>query len=163
MLGFYPEPFFCGAVLSGILDGLLCRDPVLLQYNFRGSVECVFPVFYIISLDGERFLQSFSDPFLGFALISWVSPKISQQFGPIYYHHSLPATGTRARTSPRIPSSRPSNPLRLRGSRAARTSTPKPGSCKLQQQRHACFARIPATEATRRSRRTLRRRTKLES
>ncbi len=43
---------------------------VLLQYNFRDSVECVFPVFHIVSLDGERFLQSFSDPFLGFTLIS---------------------------------------------------------------------------------------------
>ena len=33
---------------------------VLLPYNFRDNVERVFPVFHIVSLDGERFLQSLS-------------------------------------------------------------------------------------------------------
>jgi len=33
----------------------------------------------------ERFLQISNNPFLGFTPMSWVSPKISQEFGPIYY------------------------------------------------------------------------------
>jgi len=57
--------------------------PRIPKHGLRGSV---FPVFHIVSLDGERFLQSLSDPFLGFTLISWVSPKFSPQFGPIYHY-----------------------------------------------------------------------------
>jgi hypothetical protein len=36
----------------------------------------------------ERFLQISNNPFLGFTPMSWVSPKISQEFGPIYYLRS---------------------------------------------------------------------------